>query len=124
MSIAERLREEVAARQSDLVALTQDLIRIPTLNPPGALYREICDYLDRRLLSAGFETQLIRAEGAIGDSDSASALEYRGTARGRAARGLRAFQQSYRCGRSGSWLDGGSVRRRGEGWPCLWPRGL
>ena len=65
-----RLRAEIAARESDLVALTQDLIRIPTLNPPGALYREICDYLDRRLLKAGFETELIRAEGAIGDSEA------------------------------------------------------
>ena len=70
MSLAEQLRAEVEARTSDLVALTQDLIRIPTLNPPGALYRDICDYLDRRLLKAGFETELIRAKGAIGDSDT------------------------------------------------------
>ncbi len=69
MEVADRLRSEIAARQSDLVALTQDLIRIPTLNPPGQNYREICDYLDRRLLRAGFETRLIRAKGAIGDSD-------------------------------------------------------
>lgn len=65
-----RLCEEVAARESDLVALTQDLIRIPTLNPPGENYREICDFLDRRLLRSGFMTRLIRAEGAIGDSDA------------------------------------------------------
>jgi succinyl-diaminopimelate desuccinylase len=70
MDQADRLRAEIEAREADLVALTQDLIRIPTLNPPGALYREICDYLDRRLLKAGFETQLIRAKGAIGDSDT------------------------------------------------------
>ena len=69
MRIADRLKAEVATRESDLIALTQDLIRIPTLNPPGANYREICDYLDRRLLRAGFHTELIRAEGAIGDSE-------------------------------------------------------
>ena len=69
MDIRARLHEEIAARRDDLIALTQDLIRIPTLNPPGANYREICDYLDRRLLRAGFHTELIRAEGAIGDSD-------------------------------------------------------
>ena len=69
MDIRARLSEEIAARRDDLIALTQDLIRIPTLNPPGANYREICDYLDRRLLRAGFHTDLIRAEGAIGDSD-------------------------------------------------------
>lgn len=65
-----RLREEIIARESDLVALTRDLIRIPTLNPPGANYFEICDYLDQRLSRDGFETRLIRAEGAVGDNDT------------------------------------------------------
>jgi succinyl-diaminopimelate desuccinylase len=69
MAIADRLKVEIAAREDDLVALTQDLIRIPTLNPPGREYRTICDYLDRRLLRSGFHTELIRAEGALGDSD-------------------------------------------------------
>jgi succinyl-diaminopimelate desuccinylase len=41
------LAREIAARRDDLVALTQDLIRIPTLNPPGECYRDICDYLGR-----------------------------------------------------------------------------
>lgn len=69
MRVSERLQAEIAARRDDLIALTQDLIRIPTLNPPGENYREICDYLDRRLRAAGFETELIRAQGAPGDSD-------------------------------------------------------
>lgn len=69
MSTADRLKSEIAAREESLVSLTQDLIRIPTRNPPGENYREICDYLDRRLLRAGFHTELIRAKGAIGDSD-------------------------------------------------------
>ena len=69
MGIADSLKAEIAAREDDLVALTQDLIRIPTLNPPGREYRTICDYLDRRLLRSGFHTELIRAEGALGDSD-------------------------------------------------------
>ena len=64
-----RLHEAILARRDELIALTQDLIRIPTLNPPGENYREICDYLDRRLRGKGFETQLVRAEGAVGDSD-------------------------------------------------------
>ena len=46
-----RLARAIDARRDDLVALTQDLIRIPTLNPPGRNYREICDYLDGRLLA-------------------------------------------------------------------------
>ena len=63
------LAAEVEARRDDLIALTQELIRIPTLNPPGENYREICDYLDYRLLKSGFHTELIRAKGAPGDSD-------------------------------------------------------
>ena len=64
-----RLSDEIAARRDDLTALTQDLIRIPTLNPPGENYREICDFLDRRLLRSGFHTELIRAVGSPGDSE-------------------------------------------------------
>ncbi|CUH54006.1 acetylornithine deacetylase/succinyl-diaminopimelate desuccinylase family protein [Shimia marina] len=59
----------IDSMRDDLIALTQDLIRIPTLNPPGECYREICDYLDTRLTRHGFDTQLIRAHGAPGDSD-------------------------------------------------------
>ena len=62
------LSKAIAAKRDDLIALTQDLIRIPTLNPPGRDYRAICEYLDRRLRAHGFETQLIRAHGTPGDS--------------------------------------------------------
>ncbi len=63
------LMDAITDRRDDLIVLTQDLIRIPTLNPPGAFYRDICDYLDRRLRESGFATQLIRAQGTPGDSD-------------------------------------------------------
>ncbi len=69
MDIADKLMREIEARRDDLVELTQELIRIPTLNPPGDFYRDICDFLDRRLVRHGFATELIRAKGAIGDSD-------------------------------------------------------
>ncbi|WP_245409921.1 acetylornithine deacetylase/succinyl-diaminopimelate desuccinylase family protein [Pararhizobium haloflavum] len=59
----------VDAARDDLVALTQDLIRIPTLNPPGDCYRDICDYLAARLKRSGFAVELLRAEGTPGDSD-------------------------------------------------------
>ncbi|MGJ8546290.1 MAG: acetylornithine deacetylase/succinyl-diaminopimelate desuccinylase family protein [Sulfitobacter sp.] len=62
------LRTAIHAKRDDLIALTQDLIRIPTLNPPGQDYRAICEYLDKRLSAHGFETQLIRAHGTPGDS--------------------------------------------------------
>ncbi|MEZ5798290.1 MAG: acetylornithine deacetylase/succinyl-diaminopimelate desuccinylase family protein [Paracoccaceae bacterium] len=60
----------VDARRQDLIGLAQDLIRIPTLNPPGQNYRQICDYLGARLIAAGFEVSYLRATGAPGDSDA------------------------------------------------------
>ncbi len=65
----ELLCRAVADRRDALVALTQSLVRIPSVNPPGRNYREVCDLLDARLAPQGFTTQLIRAEGAPGDSD-------------------------------------------------------
>jgi len=65
-----RLMAALQERRDDLIALTQDLIRIPTLNPPGENYRDICDYLDRRLQASGFATQMIRAHGTPGDCDA------------------------------------------------------
>jgi len=69
-SPAQDITNRVHARRESLISLTQDLVRIPTLNPPGTHYREICEYLDKRLRKAGFETELIRAEGSPGDSDA------------------------------------------------------
>ncbi|KGJ06480.1 succinyl-diaminopimelate desuccinylase [Paracoccus halophilus] len=63
------LRLEIENRRDDLIRLTQDLIRIPTLNPPGRHYREICDYLAARLTAGGWTCEMIRAHGAPGDSE-------------------------------------------------------
>jgi succinyl-diaminopimelate desuccinylase len=66
--MSEHLISEINARQDDLISLTQELIRIPTLNPPGLNYREICNFLAERLAKSGFAVELIRAEGAPADS--------------------------------------------------------
>ena len=59
----------IEQKRDDLVSLTQDLIRIPTLNPPGENYREICEYLKQRLVGRGFEIEMVRAQQTPGDSD-------------------------------------------------------
>ena len=69
MSIDQRLCEEIDARREDLIQLTGDLIRIPTLNPPGENYRDICEYLADRLRPQGFEIEMVRAHGSPGDSE-------------------------------------------------------
>ena len=69
MSLSDRLCQEIEDRRDDLIALTQALIRIPTLNPPGENYREICDFLAKRMKAAGFHIEMVRAHGAPGDSE-------------------------------------------------------
>jgi succinyl-diaminopimelate desuccinylase len=69
MSIDQRLSDEIDARREDLIQLTGDLIRIPTLNPPGENYRDICEFLADRLRPQGFEIEMVRAYGSPGDSE-------------------------------------------------------
>ncbi len=68
--VSPTLAARIADKRDDLIALTQALIAIPTVNPPGENYAAICDFLDQRLSAAGFETTWLRAEGAPGDSDA------------------------------------------------------
>ncbi len=63
------LMVRIDGKREDLIQLTQDLIRIPTLNPPGENYGAICDFLNKRLQASEFETQLIRAFDTPGDSE-------------------------------------------------------
>lgn len=65
----DKLLAAIDSRRDDLIALTQDLIRIPTVNPPGEAYLEICEYVQKRLGTAGYDTQMVRAQGTPGDSD-------------------------------------------------------
>jgi succinyl-diaminopimelate desuccinylase len=65
----EALFERIEAKREALVELTRELIRIPTVNPPGEAYRDCARVLANRLGHAGLEVAYIRAKGAIGDSD-------------------------------------------------------
>ncbi|MDB2406930.1 acetylornithine deacetylase/succinyl-diaminopimelate desuccinylase family protein [Jannaschia sp.] len=64
------LLTEIEARADEIAALTADLIRIPTLNPPGQNYRAICEAVGARMRARGWQVEMIRAEGALGDSDT------------------------------------------------------
>lgn len=65
----DHLLTEIETRRDDLISCTQDLIRIPTLNPPGLHYRDICAYVGERMGAQGWQVEMVRAEGALGDSD-------------------------------------------------------
>ena len=63
------LLQRIRAKREELVALTQALIRIPTVNPPGDAYEACARFLGERLARRGFAVDYIRAHGAPGDSD-------------------------------------------------------
>jgi succinyl-diaminopimelate desuccinylase len=64
------LVQRIASRRGELVALTQALVRIPTINPPGDAYTPCAELLGQRLKARGFAVEYVRAIGAPGDSDA------------------------------------------------------
>lgn len=64
------LLQRIERKRDEVVALTQDLVRIPTINPPGDAYEACARLLGERLERRGFAVEYIRAQGAPGDSDS------------------------------------------------------
>ena len=65
----ERLSRTIESRADELAALTADLIRFPTINPPGDAYRPCAEYIAERLRKRNFGIEFIRAEGTPGDTD-------------------------------------------------------
>jgi len=65
----DRVSYRIEDARDDLIALTQSLLRIPTINPPGDYYRDICELLATRLRKRQFTIEILRAHGARGDSD-------------------------------------------------------
>ena len=65
----ESLDRRIDARTDALVELTRELIRIPTVNPPGDGYRACAELIGDRLAGRGFQVEYVRAQGTPGDSD-------------------------------------------------------
>ena len=64
----DELFRRIEDKTDEVVALTRDLIRFPTVNPPGEGYAPCAEFLGRRLEGRGFEVSYHRAEGVVGDS--------------------------------------------------------
>ena len=59
----DRVLAEVEAARDEIVAFTAEMIRIPTVNPPGACYRECAELIGRRLRATGLAVEDLEAEG-------------------------------------------------------------
>jgi len=66
----QRLFDLIETRRGDLTALTCDLVRFPTVNPPGAAYEPCARFIGDRLAARGFAVDYLRAHGAPGDGDA------------------------------------------------------
>ena len=63
------LLAEIEAREEEITALAQALIRIPSVNPPGEFYRDCAELIGARLAPRGFTVEYLCAEGVPGDSE-------------------------------------------------------
>ena len=62
------LLRRIESKRDELTALTIDLVRIPTINPPGEAYTQCAEFVGERLRRHGFAVEYVRAEGVKGDS--------------------------------------------------------
>lgn len=65
----EKFLQIIDGSAEEIAALTAELIRFPTVNPPGEAYGPCAEFLGRRMARSGFDIAYIRGEGAPGDTD-------------------------------------------------------
>ena len=62
-SDADRVLAAIEASADEIVDFTADLIRVPTINPPGDAYADCARLIGARLDACGFEIEYVAAEG-------------------------------------------------------------
>ncbi len=62
--LADRVLSEAAVCGEEAAHFASELIRVPSVNPPGDAYRECAELLGVRLEAGGFETEYIRGPGS------------------------------------------------------------
>src|SRR5437763_16071547 len=63
MHVIDRVVAEVDRAADEIVDYTADLVRIPTVNPPGEAYEECARFIGQHLATHGFDVEYIVAEG-------------------------------------------------------------
>ncbi|HTV97328.1 MAG TPA: acetylornithine deacetylase/succinyl-diaminopimelate desuccinylase family protein [Steroidobacteraceae bacterium] len=69
-ALIDRLCRCIEERREELIDLTRELIRFPTVNPPGEAYRPCAEFIGRRLARRGFDITYVRAQGTPGDCEA------------------------------------------------------
>ena len=59
----DRVLAAVDAAADEAVAFTSELIRVPTVNPPGELYDDCARLIGRTLEACGFDVEYHAADG-------------------------------------------------------------
>ena len=62
-ALVERISAVVDATADEIVAFTADLIRIPTVNPPGEEYETCARFIGEALTRFDFDVHYVAAEG-------------------------------------------------------------
>jgi succinyl-diaminopimelate desuccinylase len=78
----ERVLREVEALRDEVVAFTSDLVRIPTVNPPGEAYEDCARFIGERLAACAFEVEYHPAEGRVEHTKAHPRLNVVGARRG------------------------------------------
>jgi succinyl-diaminopimelate desuccinylase len=86
MDAIERVMEAVDALADEAVAFTTDMIRVPTVNPPGDLYEECARLIGQRLEACDFTVEYHAAEGRPEHTRTHPRINVVGTRRGKAER--------------------------------------
>jgi len=84
----EAIHREVDRARDEIVDFTVELVRVPSVNPPGDAYREAAEALGRKLGGFGFEVEYLVAEGHPEHTESHPRVNVVGLRRGKTPRPL------------------------------------
>jgi succinyl-diaminopimelate desuccinylase len=83
MHVTDRVLDEVDRARDEAIAFTSELIRIPTVNPPGEAYEDCARFIGERLADCHFEIEYYAAEGREEHTPKYPRINVVGTRRGR-----------------------------------------
>jgi succinyl-diaminopimelate desuccinylase len=83
-----RVLSEVDSARDEIVACAAELVRIPTVNPPGECYRDCATAVGRHLHQSGFDVWFLEAEGRAEHTKSHPRVNVLGHRAGRSSRPL------------------------------------